>query len=287
MPYNLDIQNILLDNKVHWKLKYCPKRRLTYNEYCISIELHDKKRQYTCVSLDQLFELISKIPIEKRCFYEHISRGDCVKFYLDYEYYKNHQNTIIDVYKALLSIQHLFINIIKIISNNDHISIHNMLVLESSSKEKESYHIILDHENIRFTDNHCLHQFVTETFRIMLLATMNHECLRNKNNMYKKLNNDSSLLEVINAFNYIWAEWFACTMCKIKNMELYVSNVCNLFVYNQKGYITSCIDLKVYGLEQDFRVFMCTKEGEKRPLVKSTLFENRLETGAGLGEKYV
>jgi hypothetical protein len=56
-----------------------------------------------------------------------------------------------------------------------------MLVLESSSKEQESCDIILDSENIHFTDNHCLHQFATETFCIMLLAaTIDHECLRNK-----------------------------------------------------------------------------------------------------------
>ncbi len=92
MPYkNIDIQNILPENEVHWKMIYCPKRHVTQNEYRISIELKDKKRQYICVSFEQLFKLIKKIPIEKQCFYEHISRDNDVKFYLDYEYYKNDQ----------------------------------------------------------------------------------------------------------------------------------------------------------------------------------------------------
>ncbi len=96
---------------------FYPKRRVTQNEYRISIELKDEKRQYTCVSFEQLCELIKKISIEKRCFYEHVSRGDAIKFYLDYEYYKNNQNNIIDVNEALLCIQQLFTNVIKVLSS--------------------------------------------------------------------------------------------------------------------------------------------------------------------------
>jgi len=44
MPYkNLDIEKVLNHIEVHWKLKFCPKRRLNFNEYCISIELEGKK----------------------------------------------------------------------------------------------------------------------------------------------------------------------------------------------------------------------------------------------------
>ncbi len=87
---------------------------------------------------EELFELIKKIPIEKRYFYEYISHGDVLKFYLDYEYYKNHRNSIINVRKALLSIQQLFLNVIQVLSNNKSISIHDMIILESSSNEKKS-----------------------------------------------------------------------------------------------------------------------------------------------------
>jgi hypothetical protein len=45
-----------------------------------------------------------------------------------------------------------------------------MIILESSSNEKESYHIILDNENIRFSDNHFIHLFIKEVFHILLLA---------------------------------------------------------------------------------------------------------------------
>ncbi|CAF5035062.1 unnamed protein product [Rotaria sp. Silwood1] len=58
----------------------------------------------------------------------------------------------------------------------------------------------------------------------------------------------------------------------INNTQLNVSDGCNLFVHDQKGNITPCIDFEVYGKEQDFRMFMCTKWGENRPLVKSLLF---------------
>jgi hypothetical protein len=253
----------------------------------VSIELKEKKRQYTCVSFEQLFRLIKDIPIEKRCFYEHISRDDPVKFYLDYEYYRNQENGIVDVKKAFSSIQQLFIDVIKIISNDTNISMYDMLLLESSSIEKESYHIILDNDNIRFSDNHSVHLLVKETFRILLLVIIGHECLRKENHIDRNLNNQSSFLEVINAFNIVWLEWFACINCKIKNMELSVSDVCNLFVHDQKGYITPCVDLKVYGIEQDFRMFMCTKRGEERPLRKSILFETNLETSVLSGKNII
>ena len=60
-------------------------------------------------------------------------------------------------------------------------------------------------------------------------------------------------------------------------MELNVSDVCNLFVYDQKGYIIPSVDLKVYGVEQDFRMFMCTKRGEVRPLINNVLFQKTME----------
>lgn len=274
MPYkNVCIQMILPNNEVHWKRIFCPKRRLIHNEYCISIELEDKKRQYTCVSFQELVELITKIPIEKRCFYEHISHTDAVKFYLDYEYYNNHQNVIINVNKALSSIQKIFIDVLKIISNEKNISIHDIVILKASSNDKESFHIILDNENIRFSNTSSLYLFVTEVFRIMVLATLQHECIRKKNNVGLKVNNESSLSEVMNVFNSVWLEWFECINCKIKNMEIDVSNVCNLCVSNKEGYIVPCIDMKVYNIEQDFRMFMCTKAGEKRPLVVKSFLE--------------
>jgi hypothetical protein len=178
MPYkHSDIEKVLPENEVYWKILYCPKRRVQQSEYRISIELADKKRQYTCVSFEQLCKLIERMPIEKRCLYEHISRGDFVKFYLDYEYYKNDQNNIIDVHRTISCIQHLFIDVIKVLSTDKNISGRDMVVLESSSDEKESYHIILDHENIRFFDAHSVHIFVEEVFRLVLLATLNHKCL--------------------------------------------------------------------------------------------------------------
>ncbi len=186
--------------------------------------------------------------------------------------------------KALLSIQKLFINVIQTLSNNKNISIHDMLVLESSSYEKESYHIILDNMNIRFANNHSLHLFIKEVLRIVLLVIIDHECLRNKNHIEKKLTNESTLLELINAFRFVWLEWFNCINCKIKNMEFSVSDICNLFVDDRNGSIVPCIDFKVYGTEQDFRMFMCTKRGEERPLRKSILFEKQSEIGTISGE---
>jgi hypothetical protein len=73
-------------------------------------------------------------------------------------------------------------------------------------------------------------------------------------------------VEIIKAFNFVWIEWFACIDCKIKNTDFSVSDVCNLFAYAQTGFIVPCIDFKVYSVEQDFRMFMCTKSGEERPL---------------------
>jgi hypothetical protein len=277
---NVDIEKILPNNQVHWKLIFCPKRRLEHNEYRISIELNNKKRQYTCVCFEELFELLNNIPIEKRCFYEHISRGDAVKFYLDYEYDKNHRNNMIDVNKGLLFIQEIFINAIKTLSNNNNkVSIDDMVILESSSSKKESYHIILDNDNIRFSNNHSVCVFIKEVFRIILLAAIDHECLRNKNYINKRIKIESSLLELIDAFKCVWLEWFGCVNCRIKNMKFSIADVCNLFVHDINGCITSCIDLKVDGIEQDFRMFMCTKRGEKRPLRRSRLIETQSKEG--------
>ena len=226
MPYkHNDIEKILPENEVHWKIVFCPKRRVEQNEYRISIELENKKRQYTCVSFEQLCKLIERMPIEKRCLYEHISRGDYVKFYLDYEYYKTGQNKMIDVNRAISCIQQLFIDVIKMLSNDKNISRQDMMVLESSSDVKESYHIILEHENIRFFDAHFVHVFVEEVFRLVLLAMINHECLRNKNNANKELNDQSSFIQIIDAFRVVWEDWFTCIHCKIKNTALNVSDV--------------------------------------------------------------
>ena len=53
MPYkHNDIEKILPENEVHWKIVFCPKRRVEQNKYRISIELGNKKRQYTCVSFE-------------------------------------------------------------------------------------------------------------------------------------------------------------------------------------------------------------------------------------------
>ena len=281
---NIDIEMILPENEVHWKLIFCPKRRLKFNEYRISIELNDKKRQYTCISFEDLFKLIQKIPIEKRCFYEHISRGDTVKFYLDFEYCRTDQNAMINVNKALLSIQKLFISVIKTISKNDYISIDDMLVLKSSSSKKESYHIILTDKKIRFSSTDSLYLFVQEILRIMLIFTLEHECFENRKYSGKQIDNESSLSQIMDAFNCVRLEWFGCVNCKIKFLELSVSDVCNLFVYKENGHLIPCIDLKVYAIEQDFRMFMCTKVGENRPLMNSVILEDKLQSGSNEGE---
>jgi len=73
---------------------------------------------------------------------------------------------------------------------------------------------------------------VEEILRVLLLVTIDHQCLRNKNYINKNLNHESSLLEIINTFNFVCIEWFACIECKIKNTDFNVSDVCHLFVYN-------------------------------------------------------
>ena len=66
-------------------------------------------------------------------------------------------------------------------------------------------------------------------------------------------------------------------------MEISVNDVCNLFVFRGQGCIVPCIDMKVYGVEQDFRMLMCTKLGEKRPLLQRTLLCNKLEIDTSRG----
>lgn len=284
MPYkNLDIVKILPSNEVHWKLKFCPKPRIENNEYRISIEVENNKRQYTCLSFEDLVELVTKLPLTKRCFYEHISRDDRVKCFLDYEYYKDVRNSMINVGKALFSIQRLFIDLIKIISDNEDILMNDFILLQSSSDEKESYHIVLNNDYIRFNNNKSLYDFIAEVLRSILLITLQHKCLRNKNSINLNFNDEDNFEEVFNKFQSVWLDRFTCVNCKLDKIEIYVCDVCNLFAYDKKGSIVSCIDLKVYGVEQDFRVFMCTKYGEERPLKKCLLsVENQIEQDENL-----
>jgi hypothetical protein len=78
-------------------------------------------------------------------------------------------------------------------------------------------------------------------------------------------------------FSIVWKDWFTCIDCKIKNTTLSVSDACNLFVYSQRRIMVPSIDLKVYGVEQDFRIFMCTKRDEVRPLKRSMFFSEYSE----------
>ena len=64
MPYkNVDIEKVLKHTEVHWNLRFCQKRRLHFNEYCISIELEEQKRQYICLSFEELFEINAGIKV--------------------------------------------------------------------------------------------------------------------------------------------------------------------------------------------------------------------------------
>lgn len=279
MPYqNQVIKSILRFHEIHWKLTYCPKPRLVDNEYRISIELKNKKRQYACLAFEDLLKLIQSVPIEERCYYEHISFDNSVKFYIDFEYCKSVQNAMIDDKKALLTIQKLFIDNIRTLSNTKNLVLDDMILLKSSNEQKESYHIIFDNPNIRFLNNNTLYIFITETFRITLLNALRHECLRKKCCTIHNLRNNSNLFDIINIFKDVWLEWFACYDCKLENSQLSVNDICNLFVHDQNGFITPCIDFKVYNKEQDFRLFMCTKSGEKRPLVKFSTNSTNIDT---------
>ena len=133
------IKNILPNNEVHWKLQYYSNRNTIQNEYCISIELKDRKRQYTCLTFPNLLKLIQTVPIQHRCYYEHIRANDNVKFYIDFEYHKNELRTMIDTRKALLTIRKIFIDNIRILCNNENILLEDMILLESSNANKKVF----------------------------------------------------------------------------------------------------------------------------------------------------
>lgn len=58
---------------------------------------------------------------------------------------------------------------------------------------------------------------------------------------------------------------------------LTVNDVCHLFVHNQQKSMAPSVDFEVYGIEQDFRMCMCTKRDEVRPLKRSMLFSKYSE----------
>ncbi|CAF1185873.1 unnamed protein product, partial [Adineta ricciae] len=205
---------ILPQHEMHWKIAHCPIRRIKENEYRISIELKDKKRQYSCISFEDLFKLIQRIQAEKRTFYEHISRGDAVKFYLDFEYYRIAENSIVDNQKSLLTIRKLFVTMIRLLIQIDSISEEDMIILESSSCEKHSYHMIFDNEHVRFIDTDSLHLFIRQILRYILLNTLKHKCVDNRNYLVNNINDDLILAELMEMFERIRLECFSCTKCK-------------------------------------------------------------------------
>ena len=257
MPYkNEIIKNILPNNEVHWKLQYCPNCNTIQNEYCISIKLKDRKRQYTCLIFSNLLKLIQTVPIQHRCHYEHIRANDNVKLYIDFEYHKNELHTMIDTRKALLTIRKIFIDNIRTLCNNENILVEDMILLESSNANKESFHMIFTNSNVRFLNKSYLYSFITETIRTILLSTISHQCLK----MNKSINYDhidgSSLFHIINTLKHVWLEWFSCYECKINDFDLYVNDIAHLLAFDHNGSFVSSIDFKVYNQEHDFLIFM-------------------------------
>jgi hypothetical protein len=263
---NADVQKVLPENKVHWKLAFCPKRRVLCDEYRISIECDDYKRQYSCVTFEELSKLIREVPSDKRCFYEHISREDCVKFYVDFEYQRTDRNALVDSRRALSSIQILFIGAIKKVVHPLNVCVDNMLVLCASSSQKESYHLIFTDKRVRFSSTLMLRLFIEQTLRSVLLEALGHICCRQREYSGQEISRESSLSEIINAFDSVRLEWFLCVHCQLKETELTVNDVCHLLVDDGDGQLIPTIDMKVYGIEQDFRMLMCTKLGDNRPL---------------------
>ena len=286
MPYkNEIIKNILPNNEVHWKPQYCPNCNTIQNEYCISIELKDRKRQYTCLTFPNLLKLTQTVPIQHRCYYEHIRAIDNVKFYIDFEYHKNELHTMIDTRKALLTIRKIFINNIRTLCNNENILVEDMILLEPSNANKESFHMILANSNVRILNKSYLYSFITETIRTILLSTIRQQCLKiNKSINYDHIDT-SSLFDIINTLKHVWLEWFSCYECKINDFDLYVNDIAHLLAFDHSGSFVSSIDFKVYNQEQDFRIFMCTKSTEIRPLIKSTLFAENLFTNTLIGRQ--
>ena len=102
-------------------------------------------------------KLIQTVPIQHRCYYEHIRASDNVKFYIDFEYHKNELNTMIDTGGALLTIRKIFIDNIRTLCNNENILVEDMILLESSNANKESFHMILANSNVRFLNKSYLY----------------------------------------------------------------------------------------------------------------------------------
>ena len=96
--------------------------------------------------------------------------------------------------------------------------------------------------------NDSVHLLIKQVLRIILLVIINHDCLRKKHFINKKCNNELSLFDTIKIFNSVWLDWFSCINCRIKSIELTVSGVCSLFVYNKNRSMVPCVDLKVYGV---------------------------------------
>ncbi|CAF1540679.1 unnamed protein product [Adineta ricciae] len=166
---------------------------------------------------------------------------------------------------------------IRMISNQENVLEDDIVLLSSSSFDKESHHIILSDSRIRFFNTHSLYPFVKEILRFILIRTLKHKCVYNRNFNDKQVDNKHDLLELIDLFACIRLQWFGCLECKLEYIELSVADVCNLFAYNMNENLISCIDLKVYNAEQDFRMFMCTKAGESRPLVENSILRNEIE----------
>ena len=164
-------------------------------------------------------KLIQTVPIQYRCYYEYIRASDNVKFYIDFEYHKNELRTMIDTRKALVTIRKIFIDNIRTLCNNENILVEDMILLESSNTNKESFHMILANSNVRFLNKSYFYSFITETIRAILLSTISHQCLKiNKSINYDHIDG-SSLFDIINTLKHVWLEWFSCYPSEATHQE--------------------------------------------------------------------
>ena len=63
---------------------------------CLSIEKKNKKRQYCCLTIDQITKLYNYCPVSERTLYESISPNKLVKAFIDFEYYGDNNSDIKD-----------------------------------------------------------------------------------------------------------------------------------------------------------------------------------------------
>ncbi|CAF3441962.1 unnamed protein product [Rotaria socialis] len=248
------------------------------NDIVISIEKENTSRHFCCLTIEELTTLFEYCPIIHRTLYESISLDKPIKTYIDFEYFIDKNLYIEDHYKgpmSCLKILYYFLNVPNDTINTSESYTKNILkqflVLEASTSEKISYHLIHANPSALFQNTTTLRIFMKTIIHFLLLSIIQHKCTTfNINLTVQECATTSNLINQLVPFVNTLRKH--CNRCNTSIPFLSIADIAYLLVQNKTNQWTLAIDTNVYSKNQQLRLFESFKYGKNNPLVLSTKF---------------